>query len=312
MKVSVITPFYQGNQYMSRYVQGMEANRKNLQSEDELEVLLVNDSPWEPVELAPGTGALGGETSGPGTDAPGEESPAPGIRVWENPKNCGIHASRVHGLQETQGEYVLFLDQDDELAPDAVAKLLKTAKEYPGSVIVSNAILEQKDARELWYRSEYHKRQVGRLDTYLKVGIQIISPGQCLIPRQVIPELWTRRLCRKNGADDYYLWLLLLQQGVPFVLLDEPLYVHRYTAQNLSADTTVTDDSAFEFLDYMEEEEAMPEPKLRLIRRMLTYKAAFRSGSYGKKLVESAKNPDLFLENVVFKIKSKTPYGFNR
>lgn len=294
MKVSVITPFYQGNRYMDRYVSAMKQNAKNLQSEDELEVLLVNDSPWEKVVL------------------PGESGQEGWIHVIENRENIGIHGSRVHGLSQATGEYLLFLDQDDELAPDALRKMIGKAKQNPGSVIVCNALLEQANGRELWYRTDYHKQRIGDLGTYLKVGIQIISPGQCLVSKDVIPDLWKRRICTKNGADDYYLWLLLLKQKIRFSLLDEPLYVHRYTAKNLSSDTRVTDASSYEFLSYMEEESAMSSKEIALLRRMLRYKDAFRRGSAGTKISESLKNPDLFAANVIFKLRSGTRYGFNR
>lgn len=304
MKVSVITPFYQGNAYMARYVFMLKENAKNLQSEDELEVLLVNDSPWEEIKL-------------PGREAAEKLQGAAdvgnlSIKMKNNRKNLGIHASRVNGLSEASGEWILFLDQDDELKADAVAKMLKAAREHPGSVVVANAVLEQEASRNIWYRSDYHKKKIGDLNTYLSVGTQIISPGQCLIPAKKIPSLWKERLCRKNGADDYYLWLLLLQRKVPFVLVDEPLYIHRFTARNLSADTKVTDDSAFEFLAYMEEAGAMPKKNIDRLRRMLRYKDAFRGGTVMTKLAQSLKNPDLFFANVIFKLRSKTPYGFNR
>lgn len=293
MKVSVITPYYQGREYLDRYCGMMEQNRSRLEPGDELEVLLINDSPWEKVVLP------GGERFS-------------WIRILENEKNRGIHASRVAGLACALGESVLFLDQDDELAPEAIRRMIGEAKSHPGSVIVSNAVLEQEKTKELWYRTPYHKRQIGNLKTYLTVGIQIISPGQCLIPKESVPELWTRRICRKNGADDYLLWLLLLQEKVPFVFLDAPLYIHKYTAKNLSADTKVTDASAYEFLDMLKEEQAMPEKSIRTLRRMLRYKDAFRNGSGAGKLLESLKNPDLFAANVIFKLRSRTPYGFNR
>ena len=293
MKVSVITPYYEGKDYLARYCGMMEQNRNRLEPGDELEVLLVNDSPWEKVVLP------GGERFS-------------WIRILENESNRGIHAARVAGLKAADGEAVIFLDQDDELVPEAICHMVSEAKAHPGSVIVSNAVLEQEKTKELWYRTSYHKRQIGNLKAYLTVGIQIISPGQCLLPRERMPELWMRRICRKNGADDYLLWLLLLQEKVPFVFLDAPLYIHRYTAKNLSADTKVTDASAYEFLDMLEEEKAMPKKSIRTLRRMLRYKDAFRNGSGFGKLKESLKNPDLFAANVFFKLRSRTPYGFNR
>ena len=293
MKVSVITHYYQGSEYLPRYCKMMEQNRNHLEAGDELEVLVINDSPWEKAVLP------GGERFS-------------WIRILENGKNQGIHASRAAGLKQASGEAVIFLDQDDELVPDAIRRMIGESKAHPGSVIVSNAVLEQEDFRELWYRTPYHKAQIDNLRTYLTVGIQIISPGQCLIPRERIPKLWTGRICRKNGADDYFLWLLLLQENVPFSFLDAPLYIHRYTAKNLSADTKTTDASAYEFLDILEDEKAMPAGDIRTLRRMLRYKDAFRNGSAVEKLTETLKNADLFLANVIFKLRSRTAYGFNR
>jgi glycosyltransferase involved in cell wall biosynthesis len=45
--------------------------------------------------------------------------------------NCGISRARNHGLKACKGEFVLFLDADDELQPGALAKLSR--------VLVDNA-----------------------------------------------------------------------------------------------------------------------------------------------------------------------------
>ena len=93
---------------------------------------------------------------------------------------------------------------------------------------------------------------MGDYKTYLRVGNQIVSPGQCLIPKASIPSFWTTHICKKNGSDDYFLWILLLAQKRHFLFVDEPLYVHHYTAQNLSADAKKMDASSYEFITYLE------------------------------------------------------------
>lgn len=319
MRVTVITPFYEGNRYMEQYQRTIRQNRAHMEAGDELEAVLVNDSPWEE----------------PALRLTGEE--AAWWHVVSNEENCGIHASRVRGLAASAGDYVIFLDQDDVLADDGAAVMLAYARSVlqkaegedagggdcvgggkdagekpPGFVVVSNALLEQERGRLLWYRTSYHKRQVGRMQAYLLVGTQIISPGQCLLPADVIPVLWKEKICKKNGADDYYLWLLLLHQGVAFHVLDRPLYLHRYTARNLSEDTEVTDASAYEFLGYLKESGDFPADEVRLLETMLDYKAAFRRANRWKKLLLCIRHGRIFAANVMFKLRTATPYGFNR
>lgn len=297
MKVSIITPFYEGNDYMPAYAEMLDKNETALQQAglgDTMEVILVNDSPQTAICL------------------PGLYNGRPNWKLVRNPKNLGIQGSRVHGLAEATGDYILFLDQDDLLREDAIAQFVAKAKEEPYRVIVANAILEQAKSEALWYRSDYHKQCIGDLNTYLDVGIQIISPGQCLIPRMVIPDYWVEHICQVNGADDYYLWLLMLEAGIGFSYLDEPLYRHRYTQVNLSGDTRVTDQSVYDFIQLLEQNPEFPPEYIYRLKRMIVYKANFRLGNMLQKMGLSLKNFDLFLRNIYFKLKTKTPYGFNR
>ena len=324
MKVSVITPFYQGNNYIEQYQDMMLANLANLAPEDEAEIILVNDSPWEAISLR---GAVAANRN---------------WRIIRNAKNAGIHASRIHGLEQSTGDYVIFLDQDDLLADTALRDFLAEARRLASEredllaggaaeasvdasgglvagdamcyqVIVANATLEQKDWSNLWYRTDYHKSLVGDLKTYLRVGTQIISPGQCLIPKVLIPDFWMDNPLSKNGADDYFLWLLMLEQGVPFSYLDKPLYVHHFTEKNLSADTSVTDASAFEFIDMLRDLPVFMHPEdLRTLEEMLRFKDAFRRANKSGKLKLALRHPGLMWTNVFFKLRTKTGYGFNR
>ncbi len=302
MKVSVITPFYRGNSYIRAYEEMMAANERSLHSGDVMEVIFVNDSPEEHVDLS------------------GVYAVRRNWRVIDNEKNVGIHASRIHGLAEATGDYVIFLDQDDSLADDAIACMLAIAREQAAihdqrlcyQVIVANALLEQGEGEWIeWYRTAYHKSRIDDLLTYLKVGDQIISPGQCMMAKEIIPREWMTHVVTVNGADDYFLWLLMLEKGIGFYYLDEALYYHHRTSENVSASTEQTDRSTEQFMGYMSELGFSPK-ELRLLKRQTSYKHDFRKeGIVGKGLL-SLKNFDLFWANLVFKLRSRTGYGFNR
>lgn len=317
MKVSIITAFYKGNAYMQQYRDMIRKNQGNLQDGDELEAIIVNDSPEEPVLL-------------------GQDAADCNIWVVDQPKNGGIHQARVRGLLECTGDYVIFLDQDDVLTEDAVAKMLTFYRQYEKEanevqsylgeefaktgiagimrypVVVCNALVEEIEGSSLWYRTAYHKKQIGEYKTYLRVGNQIISPGQCMVPRKGIPKDWMTNICRKNGSDDYYLWLLLLLQHTPFVFLDEALYVHKYTAENLSSDSRKMDDSTYEFIGFLKKDPGIRKKDIQLLERTVFYKDRFRRGNLMEKAAATLRNPDIFLANVFFKMRSKTPYGFHR
>ncbi|MCR5416713.1 MAG: glycosyltransferase [Pseudobutyrivibrio sp.] len=294
MKISVITPFYEGDKYMEKYVGAMLKNEKSLKAAGhELEVVLVNDSPWKKLEATPILNQP--------------------IKVVTNPENKGIHYSRVAGLKAATGDYIMFLDQDDLIVEDALTALLYDAIKTDAEVTVANALLEQADGSKLlWYRNDYHKALVGDLDTYLNIGIQIISPGQCLIKKSAIPEFWMENLVKVNGADDYYLWLLMLAKKARFKYVDQPLYIHKYTGANISADTTATDDSVYDFLELLAECDYFKQEDIHTLHEMITYKNQFRASDALGKMGCSLANLGLFVKNIRFKIKTGTGYGFNR
>jgi glycosyltransferase involved in cell wall biosynthesis len=318
IRISIITPFYKGNAYMSSYRAMIRRNAETLQKSDlkdqmEFEVLLVNDSPDENVLLC---------------------DDFPSVQLIQNPVNLGIQRSRIHGLREASGSYILFLDQDDILADNAILSfgraLLEKADSDKPYIYVANAVLEQKDWKSLWYRTDYHKRQVGNKQAYLNIGTMIVSPGQCLIPKEWIPDFWIQHPLKENGSDDYFLWILLLEAGVEFRYLDKALYIHHYTSKNLSGDTRQTDQSTFEFVEVLQTEleawknDSYPIGKdlsisvkqtlhdMNTLRRMMKFKADFRQGGRMEKIRQIFCHPCLFLRNVSFKIRSRTGYGFNR
>lgn len=60
----------------------------------------------------------------------------PRVRLLQHPRNAGLSAARNTGIAAAGGEYVLFVDSDDALAPTLVETCVATAQAHAADVVV--------------------------------------------------------------------------------------------------------------------------------------------------------------------------------
>lgn len=212
--VSVIVPLYYGKKYLPRILKMIRLNSIRARDELNLELILVNDSPDEVPENV-------------------SKETFPVISV-SNSVNEGIQRSRIKGLDVSSGEYVLFLDQDDELAEDAVLNLFRAADGHPAAS--SDWCFEDLAAGKTVSYSKKGAVDEKTLRVLLQGGNCIGPPGHCLLRRDCIPECWRVNTLSVNGADDYLLWVCMLTEGRHFQYCNKSLYVHKYNERSCSAD----------------------------------------------------------------------------
>lgn len=220
--ISIVIPIYKGKQYINNILQMYDENVSSLQNagyNDSVELVLINDYPDERIEVE-----------------------HQGVRVINSKTNNGIQASRVIGINACEGQYVLMLDQDDRIASDFL--LSQIEKIGTADLIICNGthndwpIFQSADD----FRSKMND-----------IGINyIISPGQALIKKASIPEIWKEDIMGCGGADDYYLWILMTNNGAVFEYNNDVLFEHVKHEGNTSNDMLVMKASNEELLQKIE------------------------------------------------------------
>lgn len=275
--ISVITTTYNGNKYLRTLFQVMENNTKTLQAkypDVQVEYLLINDSPWEPFEL------------------PESEGLSFICHTLANPENYGIHKSRARGIREAKGELITILDQDDILADDF---LLSQYEELGDKdAVICNGIKEFDTYNKTIYRDRLKMGLINRKVFYLKAANQIVSPGQSLIRKSAIPVQWLDNPMSVNGADDLFLWLLMLDRGTRFVKNPKKLYVHKQVGDNLSNSLEKMCLSDMEMCQFLRQKQLLPEKDIAQRERMCAY---LKACGYNKRPVFSAalRYPDILI-----------------
>lgn len=131
-KVSVIIPVYNTEKYLARCLDSVIG-----QTERDLEIICVND----------------GSTDGSAAILARYAATDPRIRVITQ-ENGGLGPARNAGLETTTGDYVMFVDSDDFIPKDAIAKLMTAAREAKLPLVVSMAFAKTmpavRDERVRW------------------------------------------------------------------------------------------------------------------------------------------------------------------
>lgn len=124
MTVSVIIPIYNAEMYLSKCIESILA-----QSMPDFELLLVDDGSTD------GSGAL--------CDRYAEQDER--IRVFHR-TNGGVSRARNCGLDEAQGDYIVFIDADDWVDSDHLEQFLRSGIAADG-IAFSNFYRERPDGR---------------------------------------------------------------------------------------------------------------------------------------------------------------------
>jgi glycosyltransferase involved in cell wall biosynthesis len=251
--ISVIVPFYKGNAYINELLKNVDQTAQVLQRQcgARMEVIIINDSPEVAVEQT-------------------AQITVP-VRVIPNEVNLGIHGSRVHGLKHAKGQWIQFLDQDDLLMPEHYPAQYRMAQDY--DVMVGNGLYYYGENSRSIFPNRAVMQYYIQEKRFIMIRDLIASPGHCLIRKEVISSYWKENTMKINGADDYFLWMVLYHRNARFGIHENQVYVHRNNAEgNLSFDLERMHRSNCEMCDLLNAWDSYPAKKHDALRRSIVFK----------------------------------------
>ena len=246
--VSIIISLYKGRKYLAYWVEILSENLKKYQREykSHCEAIFVNDYPEEKLELP---------------DCKFD------VTIYNLKENRGIHGARVYGYHRAKGAYVVFLDQDDKISEEYLVS-------QRNSVGLSDAVVCNGYKERLWmqgrraiYTQDKQLQSVKNGDNFFIEGNEICSPGQVLIKKNSIPDLWLTQIMNKNGADDYLLWILMRKEGRVFEVNRQKLYIHREYGSNTSSQNEGMKNSFWEMISILDKNHILESEELETLRK---------------------------------------------
>lgn len=209
-KVSVIVPVYKVEAYLDECVASILA-----QTHRDLEVILVDD----------------GSPDGCPAMCDVWASRDTRVRVVHK-RNAGLSAARNTGLSVATGEWVLFVDSDDVVAPDLVARALARAEEVGAAVCVfKHCLFSDSIAKACPYEqadlfpTEISCSATEALEMLFSQRIHNCSPFHLV--RYALYERMGFRFPEGRSMEDLATTYLVLGAATRIALLDKPLYYYR-------------------------------------------------------------------------------------
>ncbi len=241
--ISVIVPIYHGKHYIEGIIAQLDKCAEKIPG-FKLQLILSNDEPEEMIEST-------------------YRSLLVSIKVLNTACNRGIQGARVRGFENSNGDYVLFLDQDDKVVPDYFASQL--SRIGAADAVVCGAVSDNR----IKYDADRSLDMAASRECMIKEGNMILSPGQVLMRRSAVPLSWTKNILKNSGADDWLLWLCMHGVKKKFAVNEEILFIRELHYHNASFDNRRMDLSEREVINILDKEKLLKKKEIKYLRGLL-------------------------------------------
>lgn len=198
-KVSVVIPTYNRETKILRAIESVQ-----LQTHHNLEILIIDDASTDNTQEI--VNSLSDHR----------------IRYFKFDENSGGATARNKGIELAGGEFVAFLDSDDEWMPDMLEKSLDNynREDRRRTIIFSQLLMDNKRATKVFPSSIYNG---GDLSDYIFCEKGLVSTITLFMPKNVASEIQFKPSLRKH--QDYDFVLRAYKAGVQFKMIDEILAI---------------------------------------------------------------------------------------
>lgn len=132
-KVSIIVPVYNGEKYLKRCISSLLQ-----QSHTNIEVIIVNDGSSD-----------ASETISMAYKANDKRC------IVLNQQNRGVMSARKEGIRKSTGDFIVFVDSDDWIEPDMIAKMLLTQEKSDTDIVIMGHVREMENGK--------NKKEMGQI-----------------------------------------------------------------------------------------------------------------------------------------------------
>jgi glycosyltransferase involved in cell wall biosynthesis len=199
--VSVIVPCFNSGNTISETIKSLLS-----QTWPNIEIIIVNDGSSETY-----------------TKAKLEEMASNDRIKIINQQNLGLASARNNGIAFANGEFILPLDADDWLEPEAINLMVNATKQlHPKTIIYSDINLQGERS--------------GLKHTFCNPFEQLFSnqlPYCMLIPKMLFIEIGGYDKNFVKGLEDWDLNIHLLQNGYEFFKINRPLFNYRVNQNSM-------------------------------------------------------------------------------
>lgn len=189
--ISVIIPLYNGEKTIANTLKSLEA-----QSYQDFEVIIVNDGSNDKSEVVV-SNFLKNTSSNI-------------AYYFLNQSNQGAPAARNHGYRQSQGDYLLFLDADAVLKPNALEIMLKTLKQNSSASYAYSAF---NFGRKRFKLEEFNPEKLKKMPYIHSVSL--------IVKKDFPASAWDESL---KKFQDWDLWLTMLSEGKTGIYIPQVLF----------------------------------------------------------------------------------------